>query len=113
MSGLLYLTHLEVPILQLNPSKALLNLHFNSSILYIFQIPIFHSILLYGLHTVRDLFLELIYLQSRVVKLFINLLHLSTDLLIFGLKRLYDRFFVVETPLNLLISVPHVTVLLP
>ena len=64
MRSIVDVAHLHISILQINPSKALLNLHLNGSVFDIFQIAIFFTISFYCLRTIKYLLLKLLDLEA-------------------------------------------------
>ena len=89
------LAHIQISILQIDPSQTLLDLHFDGPVLDLFQITIFLSILIYGFIQVRNLLFEFINLKSRVVEITVNLLELGCYFIQLLSQRINHILFVV------------------
>lgn len=67
LHGLLHFTHLQVPVLLVDPSDALLDLHLYRSVFDVLQISVLLAVLLDGFVAVVHLLLEFFDLQAHVV----------------------------------------------
>jgi hypothetical protein len=109
---LLHLAHLQVPVLLVDPTDALLYLHLDRAVLHVLQVPVLLPVLLDRLVAVVHLLPQLVVLQPAVVELVLDIgdvLHVLIGLLP---QVLEGVFLVVESELDLVVFLTQVGILL-